>query len=147
MDQQTILDYLTTTYPIAVVEDSGNAFIFYDPDNQLPTDRQFPFLTLVTNDLYDKVSDLSRPDVYRLNISIGKNTFQTLFPDFVRFKEARPSGYDYTKLNQLLPHPVYGSMYWCCILNPGTGTFEQSVKPLLEEAYQQAVRLYTKRNN
>lgn len=147
MDKQTILDYLTATYRVAVVEDSGNAFIFYDPGNQLPTDRQFPFLTLVTNDLYDEVSDLSRPYVYRLNISIGKRTFQSLFPDYVRSKERITGSYDYTMPDRLLPHPVYGSMYWCCILNPATSTFEQSVKPLLEEAYQQAARLYTKRNN
>ena len=49
------------------------------------------------------------------------------------------SGYDYTALDQVMPHPVYGNMYWLCVLNPSLATFEQ-VKPLLAEAYASAAR-------
>lgn len=146
METKNILDYLRTTYSVDVVEDSGNTFIFYNPGNQLPADHRFPFLTLVTNDLYDQVSDLSRPDVYRFNISIGKTTFRSLFPDYAKTQD-ESRHYDYTALNHLMPHPVYGKMYWCCILCPAEDTFQQSLKPLLEEAYQQAIQFYTKRNN
>lgn len=146
MNMKNILDYLTATYHVEIVEDAGNYFIFYDPDNQLPADHRFPYLTLVSNDLYDNASELSRPDVYRLNIGLGKTTFQSLFPDFGKHQEAVQL-YDYTVLNRLIPHPVYGKMYWCCILNPDENTFNKAVKPLLEEAYQLALRFYTKRNN
>jgi hypothetical protein len=146
MNMKSILDYLEATYHVDIIEDSGNFFIFYDPDNQLPADYRFPYLTLVNNDLYDKASELSRPDIYRLNIGLGKTTFQSLFPDFSKRQEEEQL-YDYTVLNQLLPHPVYGKMYWCCILNPDENTFIKMVRPLLEEAYQLALKFYTKRNN
>lgn len=144
METKKILGYLSDTYHVAIVEDSGNAFMFYDPGNLLPVDQRFPFLTLVTNDLYDSKSDLSRPDVYRLNINIGQTVFQSLFPGFMR--PGTPA-YDYTALNSLMPHPVYGNIFWCCILCPAEDTFQQSLKPLFEASYQLAIRFYTNRNN
>ncbi|HEY6539772.1 MAG TPA: DUF6194 family protein, partial [Ktedonobacteraceae bacterium] len=55
------------------------------------------------------------------------------------------SGYDFTALDQLMPHPVYGRMLWVCILNPGDETFETKVRPLLAEAYEMAVSKYRRR--
>jgi len=55
------------------------------------------------------------------------------------------SGYDFTALDQLLPYPVYGRMYWVCVLNPSAATFEAVVRPLLAEAYDLAVSKYAKR--
>jgi hypothetical protein len=52
--------------------------------------------------------------------------------------------HDFTTLDQLLPHPVYGRMYWVCILNPSDETF-RAVQPLLAEAYDLAVGKYAKR--
>ncbi len=49
------------------------------------------------------------------------------------------SDYDFTALDQLMPHPVYGRMYWMCVLNPSDETFATKVHPLLVEAYQLAV--------
>jgi hypothetical protein len=43
-----------------------------------------------------------------------------------------------------MPHPVYGKMYWVCVLNPSAATFE-AVKPLLAEAYQAAAGRHAKR--
>lgn len=32
--------------------------------------------------------------------------------------------YDFTALDTLMPHPVYGSLWWVCVLNPGPKSFE-----------------------
>ncbi len=112
--------------------DSGNSFFFYNPDSNVPPDHRFPFVTLVTNDLYDQFSDLNRPSVFRLNIGIGKQTFRSLFGE-------NSSDSDFTALDQIMPHPVYGRMLWVCVLNPSEQTFETKVQPLLVEAYDLAV--------
>jgi hypothetical protein len=51
-------------------------------------------------------------------------------------------GRDYAVLDTLLPHPVYASQHWVCVLVPGAETFETTVRPLLDEAYRLAVRKY-----
>ena len=101
----------------------------------------FPFATLVTNNANDDFSDLDRPNVFRLNIGISKQSYLALFGVPISRAQAHGSepAYDFTVLDQLLPHPVYGRMYWACVLNPGKATFETQVKPLLDEAYQMTV--------
>ena len=56
---------------------------------------------------------------------------------FRRLFEA-PDEFDYAALDRLMPHPVYASQSWVCVLNPSVETFE-SIKPLLAEAYSSAV--------
>ena len=104
-------------------------------------------------DTFDQFSNLNRPSVFRLNIGVGKQTFHTLFgePTLPPYGSSKiesgntSSDYDFTALNQLLPHPVYGRMYWVCILNPSDETFETKVLPLLVEAHEMAVSKYKKR--
>jgi hypothetical protein len=36
-----------------------------------------------------------------------------------------------------MPHPVYGKMYWVCVINPSAETFE-AIRPLLAESYARA---------
>ena len=45
--------------------------------------------------------------------------------------------YDFTAINQLLPHPIYAWMGWMCVLNPSESMFEQC-KQLLQAAYDKA---------
>ncbi len=66
-----------------------------------------------------------------MNIGISKETFAKLFRD--------DETYDFTALNRLMPHPVYGRNHFVCVLNPSHSTFE-SIKPLLKEAYEIAVK-------
>jgi hypothetical protein len=89
--------------------------------------HHFPFATIVTKDYgdFDNQSNLNREGVFRLNIGIGKKTFDRLFSDGV---------YDYTALDVLMPHPVYAGNHFVCVLNPSDATFE-SLRPLLAEAY------------
>lgn len=140
---------LKTFEGVDVTLADDNSFYFYNPDDGLPPDHMFPFATLMVNDVNDPYSDLSRPGIYRLNIGVSKQTFQGLFAALERPKNAEgaeqpPGGYDYTAQDQLMPHPVYNRQYWVSILNPSAETFEKTVRPLLEEAYQAAV---SKRKN
>jgi len=129
MDASAVDQYIKDNLPgVDVVEANGDHFFFYDPGRDLPKDHRFPFATLVTGDRYDQFSNLNREGVYRLNVGVGKETFRSLFPDAA-------TTHDFTALDRLMPHPVYGNMYWLCVLNPSDATFEK-VKPLLAEAHQ-----------
>lgn len=131
MDENDISKYLLETFDsVDVINDQGNLFFFCDPKNKLP------FVTIITNNNYDNYSDLDRPGVFRLNIGIGKETYRSMFP--VENLPAE-SGYDFTALDQVMPHPEYGRVYWVCILNPSESTFND-LRPMLDEAYQNAVK-------
>jgi hypothetical protein len=134
MDETAISRYITETFDgVETISMTGNTFFFYGPEHK------FPFVTLVTNDEYDNDSDLQRPGVFRLNIGVRKPTFQALFATDTAHDP------DFTALDRLLPHPVYGKMFWVSILNPSTTTFTSSVQPLLAEAYEIAVARDTRR--
>ena len=146
--------YILDTLKGVDMVDNGDAyFFFYNPDPDVPPDHQFPFATIVMSDNYDQFSDLNRPDVFRLNMGIGKQTFRARFgtPKLPSDREgatesgADESPFDFTALDQVLPHPVYGRMYWVCVLNPGAETFETDVRPLLSEAYELAVGKYDRK--
>ena len=151
MNETEISQYITETFEgVDVVVASGDSFFFYNPDSNVPPDHRFPFVTLVTSDINDQFSNLNRPSVFRLNIGIDKQTFRSLFGDPARPSSkdsaaesgAHSSDYDFTALDQLMPHPVYGRMYWMCVLNPSDETFETKVGPRLTEAYTLAVSKY-----
>ena len=151
MNEAQISQYIKETFEgVDVVTDSGNSFFFYNPDSNVPPDHRFPFVTLVTSDVYDQFSNLNRSSAFRLNIGISKQTFRSLFgaPSRPSGKDSAAesgedsSGYDFTALDQVMPHPVYGRMSWVCVLNPSEGTFETKVRQLLAEAYDLAVSKY-----
>jgi hypothetical protein len=146
MDEAALTRYITETFAgVDLVVSSGNTFFFYNPDPTVPPDHRFPFVTLVTNDEYDQISNLNRPDVYRLNIGVSKQTYRALFgAPPARDGAAEDGGHDFTALDQVMPHPVYGRQYWVCVLNPSATTFQDAVQPLLAEAYDQAVGKHTR---
>ena len=141
MDESSVVKYITDTFRgVDVVAADGNYFFFYDPGQSTPPDHRFPIVTLVTNDKYDQASNLDRPGVFRLNIGISKATYQSLFsapPTRPDAAGAVETGHDFTALDQIMPHPVYGSMNWICVLSPSAATFEK-IRPLLAEAYDRA---------
>ena len=105
MDEDAITQAIIATFEgIHPITADGNTFFFYDPE------RKFPFATLVTNDAYDQASNLNRPSVFRLNIGISKQTYQSLFGTQVSLsaESGGESGYDFTALDQVMPHPVLG---------------------------------------
>jgi hypothetical protein len=141
MDETSIRRYITETFAdVDVIDASGASFFFYDPDHM------FPFATLVTNDDHDQASNLNRPSVFRLNIGVSKQTFQSLFGSGpAPSGEGAEGGHDFTALDRIMPHPVYGKMYWICVLNPSTETFKR-MQTLLAEAYDLAVRKRARTN-
>ena len=144
MNETEVTRYITTNFSgVDVVVASkeggapeiawGDSFFSYDPERNLEEARRFPFATIVTKDYgdFDNASNLDRPGVYRLNIGVSKETFAELFGD--------EGEHDFTALDRLLPHPIYGRNHWVCVLNPSDSTLN-TIKPLLTEAYEIAVK-------
>ncbi|TWD84421.1 hypothetical protein FB561_5608 [Kribbella amoyensis] len=117
---------------VRVLEANGDSFFVYDPAGDLPPERRQPFATVVTADSYDSDSDLDRPGVYRLNLGLPKPLYRSLFPE-------PPADVDHTRLDTVMPHPVYGPQYWICVLSPSAETLAE-LQPLIDAAYEFVVR-------
>ena len=72
------------------------------------------------------------PGVFRLNLSLGRERFAQLVGT-----QGNP---DFAALDVLMPHPVYAPQHWACILNPSTESFDDVIKPLLDEAHERVAR-------
>jgi hypothetical protein len=145
MEAAEIRRYICETFGgVNAVDGSGDTFFMYDPDGDLPPERQFPFVTIVTGDRYDTVSKLDRPGAYRLNIGLTKATYTASFgaaPTRRDTDGVLDTEFDYAAVDTLMPHPVYASQYWVCVVDPGEATWE-SVRALLIEAHGFAARKY-----
>ena len=133
-DQDAITRWITTALPrVETVVGSreagspvvawGDTFFFVGPE------RRFPFATIVTKDYgdFDNASNLNREGVFRLNIGVGRPTFERLVGSTI--------DPDYAVFDRILPHPVYAKQRWISILNPSDATFRDVVTPLLVEAH------------
>ncbi|BCB75852.1 DUF6194 family protein [Phytohabitans flavus] len=143
MDATEMRRYVEAEFAgVRTTEAYGDTFFLYDPDGDLPPERQMPFATIVTGDHYEKVSKLDGRDAYRLNIGLTKATYTAMFGDPPTERDADgvlATGYDQTAEDTLMPHPVYGSQYWVCVVNPGAATLP-AVRSLLAEAHDYAAR-------
>lgn len=137
MDETSVVNYITETFPgVETTTNFGYTFFFYRSDHILP------FATLISSDQdYDRISNLDRPGVFRLNIGVSRETFQSLFGT----AKVDVSSYDFTALDVIMPHPEYAQQSFICVLSPSEATFER-VRALLAEAYDIAVRRFTRRN-
>ncbi len=123
---------------VETVEANGDTFFFVGGE---PADQRMPFATLVTSDFNDTASNLARPGVYRLNLGIDRPTYEARFgppPPGPITAEAVDTGHDYTAFDVLMPHPIYASLAWVCVLNPAPATLD-GLQPLLAEAYRIAL--------
>jgi hypothetical protein len=152
MDQDAIIGYITDTFTGVEVQSpdegpgAGDTFFFTASQRDIdPTHRQ-PFATIVTKDYgeFDNLSQLDRPGVFRLNIGVSRETFQTLFGYLPGKKSAENAEYDYAALDTVMPHPVYAPQSFVCVLNPSPETFE-TVKPLRAEAWSIVEARHSKR--
>jgi hypothetical protein len=127
MDEAFVVDYIVNTFPgVETTTAFGYTFFFYK------SERVLPFATLISSDQdYDHISNLDRPGVFRLNIGISKQTFQSLFGS----AKVDVGSYDYTALDVIMPHPEYAQQHFICVLSPGKATSER-VRQLLAEAYE-----------
>ncbi len=147
MKAEEILDYcLENLEDTVLVESWGEKGIFYNPENKLK--RGIYILTIKEKDGdNDKGSTLDRDGIYRVNLGVRKETFLNMFTAVPK----RPAkgcvvdmDYDFTQTDKIIPHPVYAWMSWICVLNPSSETFE-SLKPLINEAYEYAKEKYKKK--
>jgi uncharacterized protein DUF6194 len=122
-DVEALVRYIQETYPQTDTVEAMNAYFFsLDPEKHWPN-----YATLVTTDEHDDASDLERPGVFRLNLGVDRETFEQIAAN-----DPEP---DFTALDRLLPHPVYGQQHWISILNPSDDTFRDTVVPLLALAH------------
>ena len=120
-----ITSWITTTYPDTVIAQALGATFFSLDEKHWPN-----FATIVTTDEHDmgSPSNLAREGVFRLNIGVGKDTFNRLVGSI-----ADPG---YAAIDRIIPHPVYAKQRWIAILNPSRETFDAVVKPLIAEAHE-----------
>ena len=124
-DPEAITRMILETWPETdMVEAMGATFFSLDAEKHWPN-----FATIVTTDEHDEgaPSDLARAGVFRLNIGVGRATFERLVGAV-----ERP---DYAAFDRIVPHPVYAKQLWVSILNPTEATFREAVVPLLTEAH------------
>ena len=137
MNESAVIDYIMKTFPKAETTTAyGYNMFFYG------SDRKLSFATMISSDYeYDHISNLNRPGVYRLNLGISKQTFQSLFGTV----EVNIKDYDFTAVDIIMPHPEYAQYHFICVLSPSAETFEQ-ICALLAEAYDIAARRYASQN-
>lgn len=137
MNESQVANYIIETFPeVETTTNFGYTFFFYRSDHMVP------FATLIASDQeHDRISNLDRPGVFRLNIGVSRETFQSLFGT----EKVDLSTYDFTALDVIMPHPDYSPQNFICVLSPSEATFEK-VRVLLAEAYEIAVRKYNRRN-
>jgi hypothetical protein len=137
MDELTITHYIANTFPnVETTINFGYTFFFYGADHMLP----FATLSSSDND-YDRVSNLDRPGVFRLNIGVSKQTFLALFGT----ASIEVSSYDFSVLDTIMPHPEYAAQSFICVLSPSDATF-QMLQLYLAEAYEIAQKRNNRRN-
>ena len=137
MNASAIVDYIMKTFPeVETTNAYGYDMFFYR------SDRKLSFATMISSDYdYDSVSNLNRPGVFRLNIGVSKQTFQSLFGT----DEVNVNDYDFTALDVIMPHPEYAQYHFICVLSPSEETFEK-MRALLAEAYDIAARRFASQN-
>lgn len=143
---EILTDCLAELEGSVLVNSWGEQGLFYNPAGKLK--RGIYILTVKEKDgANDKSSALDRKGVYRLNIGVRPETFRKRFG----FLPKRPEkggvvamDYDFSALDQIMPHPVYGWMGWISVCNPSEKTYA-ACKPLIQEAYVYAREKYAKR--
>lgn len=140
--EESLAAYITTTFRDVqmITHDAGGQFFFHSPGGIQSSAQKMPFATVIDSDAYDDASNLSRPGIFRLNLGLRKETYRTLLgeqPSFPTDGGYVRTRHDFTELDVLIPHPVYASASWVCILNPGKKTRDTVIR-LLAEAYELA---------
>ena len=123
-DPAAITRSILQRYPETVVAETLGATFFSLDARNWPN-----YATIVTTDEHDEgaPSDLTRPGAFRLNIGVGRETFERLVGSM--------ESPDYAAYDRILPHPVYAKQRWISILNPSDATFRDVCLPLIAEAH------------
>ena len=98
--------------------------------------RTQPFATVVTKDYPgDESSRLDRPGAFRVNVAAGRDEYRRWTGADPR--EAARSDVDPSTPDVVIPHPVYGSLGWLAVVDPGPRT-EAALRDLLRTAHARA---------
>lgn len=127
-DADAITRLILDRWPETVVATIEGAAFFSLDEANWPN-----YATIVWADDFDdgEPSILSRPGVFRVNVGVGKETYQRLVGAL--------TDPDYAAFDQVLPHPVYARQRWVSILNPSDASMRDLVVPLLTEAHDRLV--------
>ena len=118
----------------------GDHFFYYAPDGVIPDNRQ-PYATIVTKDYPgDEQSKLDEPGRWRLNVHVGAPRFSALTGE----EPPGVSAADFSVSDTILPHPVYGSLGWIAVVNPGERTTDAVIE-LLRAAHDDEKRRFERR--
>ncbi len=135
MNQREAEAFVANMENVQREENFGYTFFFVGDDHRLP------FVSLADSDNdYDNVSNLNREGVFRINIGVSRETFESLFAD------ANAENVDYKALNVFMPHPDYARQHFVCILNP-SGEKEALAKKLMVEAHDLAASRLQRRTD
>jgi hypothetical protein len=144
---EEVINYITTEFDGIVSHKTWGEFsFFYNLGYKLP--KGVYFCTIKEKDgENDKASHLNRAGIFRLNFELPSEEFIARFgskPSRPRKGCAIQGSWDFTQIDRLTPHPIYGWMGWVAVLNPSSKTFEQC-KPLLQLAYNKSIEGYSRR--
>ncbi len=135
MTQEQLEQFVTSLERVEREESMGYMFFFVGQPHYVP----FVSIAYADNE-HDRVSQLDREGVFRVNIGVSKETFTSLFPE-----ATSDSPVDYTALDTFTPHPEYAKQFYICILNPSEKQ-EGRVKELIQEAHALALQKQEKKN-
>ncbi|HVE68313.1 MAG TPA: DUF6194 family protein [Solirubrobacteraceae bacterium] len=135
-DPEALLDELAGCDPDLNLERYwGERSLFYNPNGERPLG--IIWVSVKDHDgANDRSSNLDRDGVHRLSFQLSREAYERRFGP----RPARPPKggvvdiprYDPTRLDQLLPHPVYAWMSWAMILSPSRAALRSLRAPMLE---------------
>lgn len=124
----------------------GEDAFFYNPGQVLKNGTYFTTIKKRDGE-NDRASNLDRENLWRLNIGVERNVFEEMFGP----RPARPAKgcviegpWDFSEIDLIMPHPVYGWMGWLAVVSPSEETFEV-LKPLIRSAHKRATDTFAKR--
>lgn len=135
MNQSQVEAYVSSLDNVQRDDSYGYAMYFVGDEHMVP------FVSIASSDNeYDNISNLNREGVFRINIGVGRETFDSLVSD------VKPETVDYSALDVIMPHPEYAKQHFVCILNPSEANEELTKKLIVEAHDLVANRLQRKTN-
>ena len=147
MEAEEIMSILLTRFAGTVAIDAwGETSLFYNPDLLLP--RGIYFATIKKkNGENDRASALDREGVFRFNLGLPKTVFLETFgqpPKRPGKGQVIEGPWDFTALDILTPHPVYGWMSWVAVVNPTDRIFN-NMHGMITASFDKARKAFQKK--
>jgi hypothetical protein len=133
MNQEEVEAFVANLGDVEREDNFGYIFFFVGDDHRVG------FVTIGHSDNeFDSLSNLNREGVFRVNIGISRESYESLLGDFPA------ENIDYSVLNVFLPHPHYAKQHFVSILNPSDENAEVT-KKLIVEAHSIAASRYKRK--